>query len=220
MHQPGALGGLEWSCFPRHPWCRGPCGAHRRPSGDMLQWRQQGAGVQPERSDPESIAAVPGTSRLQAEERVWVGGDLVATRTISHSAGFPHLGFSHCARRGQGWVRGIQSEALGPSPAGSRTRAQVVLWQLGPSCPPASRCPPQLASRPRCHPPPHDTAESETRPAPAGWDPMPARCFPIPGGGWGEDGWAGHQLVQGVPLQPKGAAVPLPIPGSLVPTAF
>ena len=147
-HQPGARGGLAWSCFPRHPWCRG-----RRPSGGMLQWGQQGAGVQPERSDPESIAAVPGTSRLQAEERVWVGGDLVATRTISHPAGFPHLGFSHCARRGQGRVRGIQSEALGPSRAGSKTRAQVVLWQLGPSCPPTSRCPPQLASRAPMPPP-------------------------------------------------------------------
>jgi len=66
----------------------------------MHQWRQQEAGIQPEHSDAESIAAVPGTSRLWAKEHVWVGGDLMARRTISHPAGFSHLGFSHWGRGG------------------------------------------------------------------------------------------------------------------------
>lgn len=158
----------------------------------MLQWRQQGAGVQPERSDPESIAAVPGTSRLQAEERVWVGGDLVATRTISHPAGFSHLGFSHCARRGQGRVRGIQREALGPSPQPGRQQDEGTGCALaaGPQLS-ASLSVPAPAGQPGPDATPHPMTQQKVKPDPPLLAGTQCPLFPHPRG-WAGRGWLGR----------------------------
>ena len=113
-----------------------------------------------------------------------------------HSQGIP--GAQPPAQQAEGRGHRVCSGSLAPAvrqPLGARPR-----WPAGPRGPP----------------PPHDTAESETRPAPAGWDPVPA-VSPSQGVGGERMAGPGSSLSKECPSRPRVPLCPCPSQGHWCP---